>query len=217
MKRILTAAIATTLALVSPTPPLAQQPSGGDITVRLYNFAAMPDDVVSRARQEADSIFNRSGVTLTWLDCTLDAERLPAEPACFSVRGNRVLNIRLMPKHMEPSNGLAGGIFGLAMLSKELEFATIANIYVERLNAIADGRKYREGVVLGAMIAHEMGHLLLGVGSHSKMGLMTLPWGPKVLTAADQGTLSFSKRENRKLAKAVRERNPLQVAVTRAR
>ena len=47
----------------------------------------------------------------------------------------------------------------------------------------------------------------LYLGSHSKMGLMTLPWGPKILTAADQGTLGFSKRETRKLKKTVEERS----------
>ena len=56
------------------------------------------------------------------------------------------------------------------------------------------------------IVAHELGHLLLGIGSHSKAGLMSLPWGPKALTAADQGTLSFSKKETSQLEKAVEKR-----------
>ncbi len=207
MKRTLTAVLATTLAMISLTPAPGQEAPDGEISIRLYDFAGMPGEVVARARQEADSIFARSQVQLSWLDCTISAEGAPADPTCNAVRGPRVLNIRLMPKPMEPGDGLAGGIFGFAMLSNDDSFAATANIYVDRLGPIADGRNYRRVVVLGAMIAHEMGHLLLGVGSHSKMGLMTLPWGPKVLTAADQGTLSFTKRENRRLAKAVDARN----------
>ena len=129
------------------------------------------------------------------------------------MRGPRILNLRLMPKHMEPADGLHGRIFGFAMLSDDDGFATTANIYVDRLSAVADGRKYRGGVVLGAMIAHEMGHLLLGVGSHSKMGLLTLPWGPKVLAAADQGRLGFTKKESRRLARAIEARTRVADAV----
>src|SRR5690606_4203205 len=92
-------------------------------------------------------------------------------------------------------------------------FSSTTNIYVDRIGAIADGRKYRQPVVLGAIIAHELGHLLLGIGSHSKVGLMSLPWGPKALTAADQGTLSFSKKEARQLEKAAEKRT---TTVTRA-
>ena len=204
MKRSQTALFALTLALFSPISSKAQSGPDDGITIRLYDFAGLPTEVAARARQEADSIFSRSQVRLTWLDCTIDEQRqTTADTACNLVRGPRVLNMRLMPKHMEPADGLHGGIFGFAMLSNDDSFAATANIYVDRLGAICDGRKYRRGVVLGAMIAHEMGHLLLGVGSHSKMGLMTLPWGPKVLTAADQGTLGFTKRESRRLANAV--------------
>ncbi len=207
MTRSLTALFTLALTLIFPTPSAAQQPPANEIFIRLYDFAGTPARDVARAKQEASAIFARSKVRLTWLNCTLDAERKPADPACHAVRGPAVLNLRLVPQQMAPKNGLPKGIFGFSLMSASGDFSSTANIYLERVSAIADGRKYRRGVVLGAMIAHELGHLLLGVGSHSKMGLMTLPWGPKILTAADQGTLGFSKRETRKLKKTVEERN----------
>jgi hypothetical protein len=107
---------------------------------------------------------------------------------------------------MEPKQGLPKGIFGFSLMSTTGGFSSTTNVYVDRVSTIADGRKYRQAVVLGAIIAHELGHLLLGIGSHSKGGLMSLPWGPKALTAADQGTLGFSKKETERLEEAVAQR-----------
>jgi hypothetical protein len=203
MKCSLTTLFSLTLILFSLSPIRAQGSSKETIAVRVYDFAAIPVEEVKRAQQEADDIFARSNVRLTWLDCTLDAERQPADPTCNAVSGSSVLNLRLLPEQMEPKQGLPKGIFGFSMMSTTGGFSSTTNVYVDRVGAIADGRKYRQPVVLGAIIAHELGHLLLGIGSHSKFGLMSLPWGPKALTAADQGVLGFSKRETEQLERAV--------------
>ena len=151
---------------------------------------------IRRAEWEASAIFARAGVTLVWANCAgLDPERL-----CGQARGPSAVNLRLMPAKMTPSD-LPDGIFGFALLSETGGFARTANVYFDRVAEIADGRKYRAAVVLGAMMAHEIGHLLLGAGSHSKYGLMSLPWGPKILTMANRSMLSFSKTE----AQAVRQ------------
>ena len=206
MKRRHVAPIFLTLTLFPVFPLEAENASGGEITVRLYDFADTPAHEVARAQQEAASIFARSGIGIDWLVCTLDETGTPADPACHKARGPAVLNLRLVPTEMEPRNGLPGGIFGFSLMSTGRDFSSTAVIYLGRVSAIADGRKYRRGVALGAMIAHELGHLLLGVGSHSKLGLMSLPWGPELLTAADQGRLEFTKREARQLREAVEER-----------
>ena len=171
------------------------------LTVRLYNLAEVPDPEVSRAVQEAGEIFGRIGVRLSWLRCAGP----DVEAACNEVRGPSVVNLRLMSSDALPDN-LPEGIFGFALMSQKGGFAVYANVYFGRVSQISDGRKYRRDVLLGAMISHELGHLLLGMNSHSKVGLMTLPWTPKVLTAADQGTLIFSKREASKIRKAVEAR-----------
>ena len=201
MKRSLLALFAMTL-IHSIFSPLAAQ---GPITIRVYNFAAIPAGEIARAQQEADEIYARANVRLAWLDCTY-ADGKPADSTCNAISGPSVLNLRLLPAQMEPKQGLPEGIFGFSMMSTTGGFSSTTNVYVDRVSTIADGRKYRQPVVLGAIVAHELGHLLLGIGSHSKAGLMSLPWGPKALTAADQGTLSFSKKETSQLEKAVEKR-----------
>jgi hypothetical protein len=208
MKRSLTALFALTLIHSFFSPLAAEDP----ITIRVYNFAAISAGEIARAEQGADEIFARANVRLAWLDCTYVGGK-PADPTCNAISGPSVLNLRLLPAQMEPKQGLPKGIFGFSLMSTTGGFSSTTNVYVDRVSTIADGRKYRQPVVLGAIIAHELGHLLLGIGSHSKAGLMSLPWGPKALTAADQGTLSFSKKESSQLEHAVEKRT---TTVTRA-
>lgn len=207
MKPSLTVLFALTLTHSLLSPLTAQQTATDAIIVRVYDFAGIPAHEMARTQQEADAIFARSDVRLAWLDCTMDSERRPADPTCNAVSGPSVLNLRLMPERMEPRQGLAKGVFGFSLMSTTGGYSSTTNVYVNRVSTIADGRKYRQPVVLGAIIAHELGHLLLGIGSHSKTGLMSLLWGPKALTAADQGTLSFSEKESSELEKAVAERS----------
>jgi hypothetical protein len=75
---------------------------------------------------------------------------------------------------------------------------------------LADGRKVRLGVLLGAMMAHELGHLLLGVNSHSREGIMSIPWDARKLQHVDLGRLGFTGEQASKIqAEALRRADGL--------
>jgi hypothetical protein len=48
------------------------------------------------------------------------------------------------------------------------------------------------GRLLGYVLAHEIGHLLLPRGGHARSGIMREPWGPSELRQLSMGTLLFS-------------------------
>ena len=48
---------------------------------------------------------------------------------------------------------------------------------------------FPEHVLLGHIMAHEMGHLFLGPGSHSGRGIMRFPWQKADLERASRGGL----------------------------
>ena len=201
MKQSLAAGFLLNSALFFAAPAAAEEPPAIEITVRVYNYAAAPANEVARAQHNASVIFAHSGVHLTWLTGTVNPElyrRTRPATRC----GPAVLSLRLLPEHMEPKGGLPEGIFGFSRMAAGGGFATVANVYFERVSAMVKGRQSLRGVLLGAMMAHELGHLLLGVNSHSKWGLMSGLLGPRDLAAADRGVLGFSKRESRKLRKA---------------
>ena len=61
------------------------------------------------------------------------------------------------------------------------------------------------GTVLGHMIAHEVGHLLLGRG-HSHSGLMSAEVAERTMKLAGAGRLHFTRKQVKRMRKSVSER-----------
>jgi hypothetical protein len=54
-------------------------------------------------------------------------------------------------------------------------------------------------IILGHAMAHELGHLLLGMNSHSRDGLMRAQWNRGDLAEAVRGNLLFSAQESTRM------------------
>jgi hypothetical protein len=57
------------------------------------------------------------------------------------------------------------------------------------------------------VIAHEIGHLLLGTNSHSGKGLMSASWDLGDMRAIARGRLNFGSDESAKMRAEVARRN----------
>ena len=60
--------------------------------------------------------------------------------------------------------------------------------------------------LLGHAMAHELGHILLGTGSHAKTGLMQPGWGDSALDDISKGRLLFSSKDAARIRVAVARR-----------
>ena len=60
--------------------------------------------------------------------------------------------------------------------------------------------------VLGAVIAHELGHVLLGTRSHAPTGIMARRLGSREMAAAARGELRFLRAEADQIRVAVERR-----------
>ena len=202
------------LLLSAFAPQIAVADAGNDkgvpeIIVRIYNYAGVGEDFLPRAQQEAAGIFLEVGIRLSWLSCTPTHEGIVEEPLCHQGAPN-VVSLMICPEAMLPKGGLPRGIFGFALMPQPGKPATYARLYFHRLTEVADGRKVRLGVLLGAMMAHEIGHLLLGVNSHSREGIMSIPWDPNKLQQIDLARLGFTPDQAATLkAEALRRANGL--------
>ena len=55
-----------------------------------------------------------------------------------------------------------------------------------------DAAEFEVPILLGCVIAHEIGHLLLGLNSHSGSGIMQRRWERKQITQVMTGTPLFT-------------------------
>jgi hypothetical protein len=69
-----------------------------------------------------------------------------------------------------------------------------------------DQAKFEAHVLLGCVIVHEIGHLLLGAEGHSADGIMQPHLGPKQVRQAITGTLMFTSHQSKLLRAAARRR-----------
>ena len=73
----------------------------------------------------------------------------------------------------------------------------LASVFYHRVLALRAETGRPAADVLGAVLAHETGHLLLGKGSHSPVGIMRCPWDTAELRALSRGELVFEARQSR--------------------
>jgi hypothetical protein len=79
-------------------------------------------------------------------------------------------------------------------------------VFVERTQRHAERIKVETAVLLGHMMAHERGHLLLGEGAHSASGIMTARFKVRRLQSAGQGGTRFFKRQREALQAQIARR-----------
>jgi hypothetical protein len=78
-------------------------------------------------------------------------------------------------------------------------FGLVANVFAQRVQEATFFRA-PQGVILGHVIAHELGHLLLGEARHSAGdGIMHIPWKAKELQRVEQGVMFFLPQQAEKL------------------
>ena len=159
------------------------------LAISVFNDAQVPPGVLQAARTRAEMVLHDAGIALTWLDCGTPGNWVQ-DIGCRDIAFPSHLSVRLA------RNGRyrTGEVFGESFLDDK-GVGNYASVYVEPLEASKALDVVKEGDLLGYIVVHELGHLLLGLDSHSAEGVMRGKWDFATLQQAAHGTLVFSVSE----------------------
>jgi hypothetical protein len=164
------------------------------VKIAVHNDARIPERVLMQAAHEASRIFQKAGVDSVWIVCQNSNLGSTAPPDCLSPVDLAHLSLRIVPW----SSQLGDSTFGIAFLSEEGVgvYSDVFYPLVEKLHSDCDASLSR---VLGHVMAHEIGHLLLGSQSHSALGIMQPHWQRAELRRIGMGTLLFTAEQARSM------------------
>ena len=167
------------------------------VRIAIRNDARAPEKVLTQATAEASRIFRQAGVDTVWIVCHSSKAGTNTQPDCHSPRDPTHLSLRIVPWLSQ----LGDSTFGVAFLSDQgvSAYGDVFYPLVEKLHSDCDVSLSR---VLGYVMAHEIGHLLMGLHSHSALGIMQSHWQGEALRQIGMGTLLFTTEQ----AQSMREK-----------
>ena len=162
------------------------------LVIRVYDNAGLPASERTRAIARAREILTRAEVDAEWLDCP--ARGMKAAWACAAPLGWRELVVRLGRAPARDGNAKA---LGSSVIDAKTGDGTFATVYVDRVQLVAQQGRTDVATMIGRLMAHEVGHLLLGTNNHSGSGLMREIWtlGELTRNSAEDWTFSPTQLE----------------------
>jgi hypothetical protein len=149
------------------------------IRVAIVNQANVPSSVLAGAEGEAARIFTAAGMKLMWVDRLFDGEY----PLYVNIVAGPFAEAHLNPGVLGAAPGSARGL------------GSLAYVFYSRVQQFSDLHAVDPGLVMGLVIAHELGHVLLHDKLHTAAGLMRAEWDDHQMLIAKMGGLLFSKQD----------------------
>jgi hypothetical protein len=163
----------------------AQHAPAITLMVLVDGSASVPTQILAQAKDDAARVFHAIDVDIVWLE--QDDARLEDTAVLKSMVIVRFLT-REMTDRLHAPEGLLG---------KAASGARIATVFYHRIEDLSWTRHDKDtGSVLGHVIAHELGHLLLPPDPHSRSGIMQA--GLHTQVAARRG-LFFTESQARQI------------------
>ncbi len=168
------------------------------MSVRVDNYAGISAKKLRLAGSEAAKIYAKAGVDLEWHECPGTARAESADSACAAPLTPSDLRLRIVDsvklKGVHATSEASGYAIG-----------DLALVQLQYLQKLPTPSEYFRDMMLGRVIAHEIGHALLGP-EHSSQGIMQARWdAEQLLRAASE--LVFTPDQEKALRLAVKARH----------
>lgn len=172
--------------------------TAAQVRVLVYRNVDIPGAALDRARNEATRIFHTAGIELSWIDCSSGLR----SPECRTSSTKNVLRLHIV-SGIKPTGDM---VYGQAFLADD-GTGNLADVYFDRVQDAQRDFGINPGRLLGAVAAHELGHLLLGSHAHSWRGIMTPIWTGESLRLVSMGNAYFTHQEATRIREHLQDRS----------
>jgi hypothetical protein len=169
------------------------------MNISVCNLGRLPDSLVAKAETEASHALRAFGIEVVWAKC--------GDELGPSARdgGSRFVIRRRNDRPPETSGLASLDAMGRAFLSDQGD-GFIADVYYKAVQAFASQHTADLDGLIGYVIVHEVGHLLLGPG-HSPRGIMHATWkGPEAM-ALNRRWMKFTAAQQAEILRKLRAIN----------
>jgi hypothetical protein len=183
-----------------------------DITISVYDYAHVSIDSLAAAEEDARRIFRQAGVETAWATCLPKPGKVqPGD--CYTVDATHLM-MKILPRAISAQARDRSDVLGTALLD-EKGVGYYAYVFYDSVQRIAEERKLGHAM-LGDVLAHEIGHLLLGSNSHSVSGIMSAHWHGEELRRISEAAMLFTPSQSRMLRDRLESQKVDIPVVTRA-
>ena len=185
--------VAILLSLFVRTHAEAATESPLRLVLYVYDYAGVAPDVRAAAAEITRQIYAAIGVDIVWVDrCPVACHIAFSREAHDDTTDANLMMLTILPDGMT-SREFPAGVMGGAP-----ERGNVATAYFGRIRAFAFERNVLPATLLGHVVAHEVGHLLLREG-HARQGLMRARWVDNELLQAQVGRLGFTATQGSRI------------------
>jgi hypothetical protein len=178
--------------MLAATPLLAAE----HMTVSVCTLGHLSESALARAEAEASTLFHPVDVEISWAKCE-DA------PVGEEAAQQHWFTVRMCGDPLVGSPGPASlDTLGEAFISDD-QSGYLVEVYYKAAQTLASREEVDSGTLLGCVMAHEIGHLLLGPG-HAPDGVMRALWDARDMDGIRKGWLKFRPDEGVRIRKALR-------------
>jgi len=182
---------------------VARDQSTVQVKVVVNDSAGVAGPILNQAENEAGRILREAGIEIGWANCPGE---IVVEEACRVVADSSQLVLHIVPTGKTSTDS----VFGLAFLGQNGS-GRYCDVFFDRVEELHRNFGIDKARLLGAIAAHELGHLLLGSHAHTRAGIMEQVWEEASMREVNMGHLLFT-REQASLMKARAGREDLRVA-----
>ena len=163
LRKVTTALAVSAALLTARAATAADAPERATIILHLDDFANLLPDDLNDTVKVARRIFDMAGIRTIWRHGRAEAPK---------IEGALHVKVLLLSREMGEKK-LAADSVGAAVLGQAAKACGRAYIFWHRVAALAARNRVDLADLLGRVIAHEVGHLVLPENSHSATGIMT--------------------------------------------